>query len=208
LEVKTAKLPDNSIGFLTSGTPADCARLGFTTLAEQPVDLVVSGINNDTNLGFDVNYSGTVAAALEAAGAGLPAVAASLERSLNYDWETAGQILKTVVENYSAWNIPLGVMLNLNIPQKPQDLNLWWCRPDTIPNPDYYEKTAGPEGIALYTRLRNEDPHASASEDIDFGNDVSLNKAGHITISPLITVNAHLETLNRLQKTMMAQALP
>ncbi|MDR1608246.1 MAG: 5'/3'-nucleotidase SurE, partial [Deltaproteobacteria bacterium] len=108
LEVKPRTLPDGAIGYAITGTPADCSRLGFTMLVPEPVDLVISGINNDFNLGYDVNYSGTVAAALEAAGAGYLSIAASLERSSNYDWLGAGAILMDVVENLPQWSIPIG----------------------------------------------------------------------------------------------------
>ncbi|MDR1083636.1 MAG: 5'/3'-nucleotidase SurE [Deltaproteobacteria bacterium] len=201
IEVLTKPLPDGVLGYCASGTPADCARLGFTTLAGEPVDLVISGINNDTNLGFDVNYSGTVAAALEAAGERIPAIAASLERSAEYDWTGAGEILAGVVSQLSSWAVPLGVMLNLNIPHKPADRNPVWTRAYEIPAPDYFEKKILPEGLAVYTRRRGSNKLKPAEDPVrpEPDNDVALLKSGYITISPIITASTHLETLNRLR---------
>ncbi|MDR1871634.1 MAG: 5'/3'-nucleotidase SurE [Deltaproteobacteria bacterium] len=198
IEVRERPLPDGDLGFAISGTPADCARLGFTTLAPKPVDLVVSGVNNDFNLGFDVNYSGTVAAALEAAGAGYKAIAASLERSDAYDWNLAGSILIKVINNLSAWAIPKGVALNLNIPSQPTDLELVWTKPDGRAAPDTYHQELGPDGLGLYTRLRG-DPLWFLDAEPD--TDLALARSGRITLSPLISVRAHTPTLSRLLAT-------
>jgi 5'-nucleotidase len=195
IEVKPIILPDGALGYATSGTPADCARLGFTVLANEPVDLVISGVNTDTNLGYDVNYSGTVAAALEAAGAGYPAIAVSIARSTHYDWLGAGAILLDVIDNLADWSIPFGVTLNLNIPSQPKTREPIWARVHSQPAPDYYQKQLRPDGTALYTRLRGDDLRLTLEEP---DSDVALSKAGYVTISPLWPVGAHLETLDRL----------
>ncbi|MDR2142070.1 MAG: 5'/3'-nucleotidase SurE [Deltaproteobacteria bacterium] len=194
IAVKTLPLPDGSLGYAIDGTPADCARLGFTTLAPEPVELVVSGINNDTNLGYDVNYSGTVAAALEAAGAGLPALAVSLERSSSADWPLAGEILLAVVAELTGWEIPVGVALSLNIPSQPQDRRPIWAPPQRWPAPDFYSQRTLADGTCLYLRERA-DPLSLEEEP---GCDVALVRAGYVTLTPLTPAGGHQPTLSRL----------
>lgn len=194
-------MPDGALAFAVYGTPADCARLGLTALAKEPVDLVVSGINDDLNLGYDINYSGTVGGAVEAASAGFPAIAASVERSANYDWKRAVHILVAVIDSYSSWNIPQGVAINLNIPAElSTGRNDWfWAKPHPKPADDYYEASPHPDGSVLYKRLRG--PMAqllTEGEDISPTTDVAHALKGHITLSPILGRACHLKTLDRL----------
>ncbi|MDR1043957.1 MAG: 5'/3'-nucleotidase SurE [Candidatus Adiutrix sp.] len=194
-------MPDGALGFAVYGTPADCARLGFSVLAREPVGLVVSGINDDSNLGFDINYSGTVAGALEAASAGYPALAASLERGAGYDWKRAVHILVAVVDSLSSWNLPQGVAVNLNIPDKlSTSRNEWfWTRPHPSPAEDYYEGEPHPDGSVLYRRLRGPAKAvAGADEPGRPDSDVAHALAGHITLSPIMPHACHEPTLKRL----------
>ena len=98
------------------GTPADCVKLGLTTLIKEDIDWVVSGINNGPNLGTDVFYSGTVAAAAEGVLLGVPALAFSLCSFSSRDFSVA----KTIVENLCGkifekkW--ASDTLLNINIP--------------------------------------------------------------------------------------------
>src|SRR5579862_5766098 len=78
LRIAPLSLPDGGKGYATSGTPTDCVTLGYDIIMEGRCDLVVSGINAGANLGWDLTYSGTVAAAIEGAVLGLPAIAISL----------------------------------------------------------------------------------------------------------------------------------
>src|SRR5919106_1604310 len=80
LEVEEVEFGDGTSGFATSGTPVDCVRFAALGLIELEPELIVSGINHGANLGDDITYSGTVAAALEGIMLGLPAIAVSLVR--------------------------------------------------------------------------------------------------------------------------------
>lgn len=203
IKVAPWEMPDKALGFAVYGTPADCARLGFTVLAKEPVDLVVSGINDDYNLGFDINYSGTVAAAMEAAAAGYPALAASAQRSENLDWKTAVHILVAVLDNFSSWNIPQGVAVNLNIPAAlSTSRNEWfWTSPHPAPADDYYRSEPHPDGSVYYQRLRGDGFERTPNDD---GSDLSHARLGHITLSPITPHGVHQATLTRLT----AQAEP
>src|SRR5688500_5657535 len=79
MRVKEVRLADGTQAFASDGAPSDCVALATLGYFEEPIDLVVSGINAGANLGHDVTYSGTVTAAMEAVIAGLPGVAVSLE---------------------------------------------------------------------------------------------------------------------------------
>lgn len=107
--------------FAVSGTPADCAYLALRHLVPTP-DLVLSGINAGSNLGADVWYSGTVAAAREACLQGVSAVAVSLHRppaATGPHWETAGAVAARVARAVLAEPLPDGVYLNVNVPDLP-----------------------------------------------------------------------------------------
>jgi len=191
-------MPDGALGFAVYGTPADCARLGLTTLAREPVDLVVSGLNDDSNLGFDVNYSGTVAAAIEAAAAGRPALAASLERSESMDWELAVQVLAAVVDSLGTWELAPGLAVNLNIPARlTTGRDEWfWTRTKPESSRDYYEGEPHPDGSVLYRRCRPSELAPDPAREP--GNDVEHARRGHITLSPVLPHTCPEAVLARL----------
>ena len=110
-----AGIPAVAVG----GSPADCIALSLLGLVEDSPDIVVSGINRGENMAQDLTYSGTVAAALEAAIDGIPAVAFSLGR-LNADrpedYEVAAQIALPIVKMVLAQGLPPFTILNVNVP--------------------------------------------------------------------------------------------
>ncbi len=115
---------DGDRRFAVSGTPADCVYLALHHILPRKPDLVLSGINRGGNLGHDVHYSGTVAAAREACFARVPAVAVSLhltpgDSTLHYD--TAAAVTRRVIEALRHSRLPDGVYLNLNVPNIPVD---------------------------------------------------------------------------------------
>lgn len=107
-------------GFVVvEGTPTDCVHLALTGLLDGEPDLVVSGINAGGNLGDDVLYSGTVAAALEGRHLGLPAVAVSLVGRNPRHYETAAAVVERLVGTLGRGSIPSGTVLNVNVPDLP-----------------------------------------------------------------------------------------
>ena len=102
--------------YATTGTPVDCVILGFRKILERLPDLVVSGMNHGANLGEDVLYSGTVAAAREAALHGIPSFAVSALGKQKNDFEHASGVLRHLVE--FLWSrVEGGTFLNINIPE-------------------------------------------------------------------------------------------
>jgi 5'-nucleotidase len=107
--------------YYVDGTPTDCVHLALSGLLDNPPDMVVSGINAGPNLGDDVLYSGTVAAAMEGRYLGLPAIAVSLLGKPATHFSSAAQITRRVVERLTHSPLPDDTLLNLNVPDLPGD---------------------------------------------------------------------------------------
>lgn len=107
--------------FYVDGTPTDCVHLAITGLLEQEPDIVISGINHGANLGDDVIYSGTVAAAMEGRFLGLPAIAVSLVGRTGGNFETAARVVLDLVEKLKSHPLPTDTILNVNVPDVPYD---------------------------------------------------------------------------------------
>ena len=103
------------------GTPTDCVHLAITGLLEQEPDMVVAGINSGANLGDDVLYSGTVAAAMEGRFLGLPAIAVSLATDSGGHYETAARVSVDLVRRVLSGALPADTILNVNVPDVPWD---------------------------------------------------------------------------------------
>ena len=104
-----------------NGTPTDCVHLGLHGLLPQVPDLVIAGINMGANLGDDVLYSGTVAAALEGRFLSRPAFAFSLSSRLSDNLATAAYFARKLVEAHEQLELPPRTVLNVNIPNLPLD---------------------------------------------------------------------------------------
>jgi len=120
LRVWETKMSDGTGALTTDGAPSDCVALAVLGMIEGELDLVVSGINPSANLGHDVTYSGTVAAAMEATISGLPGLAISLNSTRNgdhkLDYEPAAEIALKIARQVMQFGLPKGVLLNINVP--------------------------------------------------------------------------------------------
>lgn len=103
------------------GTPTDCVHLAITGLLKQEPDIVISGINAGANMGDDVLYSGTVAAAMEGRFLGLPAIAVSLVGPQLNHYETAAQVVLSLLDDLPNAPLPSDTILNINVPDLPYD---------------------------------------------------------------------------------------
>lgn len=106
------------------GTPTDCVHLAITGLLDTIPDIVVSGINEGANLGDDILYSGTVAAAIEGRFLGIPAIAFSMagrhkHQTTHYHYETAGAVAVKLVKKLLKNLLPAHTILNVNVPNIP-----------------------------------------------------------------------------------------
>jgi 5'-nucleotidase len=126
LWIEEVELGDGTVGYATDGTPVDCVRFARLGLVEGfEAELVVSGINHGANLGDDITYSGTVAAALEGVVLGLPALAVSQQSSAreldfryceDFDFDAAARFAARIVEELEHVPLPTGTLLNVNVP--------------------------------------------------------------------------------------------
>ncbi|HHB92425.1 MAG TPA: 5'/3'-nucleotidase SurE [Thioploca sp.] len=118
----TLRVNEASNGFLyVNGTPTDCVHLAMTGLLEELPDIVISGINAGANLGDDVLYSGTVAAAMEGRFLGLPALAISLTNFTPKYYVTAAKVAENILERLQTKSLflPNNTILNVNVPDLP-----------------------------------------------------------------------------------------
>jgi 5'-nucleotidase len=126
LWVEEVPFGDGTVGYATDGTPVDCVRFAALGLVEGfEAELIVSGINHGANLGDDITYSGTVAAALEGVVLGLPAVAVSQQSTARemdfrlgrqFDFDAAAAFTARIVEEIEDVPLPGGTLLNINVP--------------------------------------------------------------------------------------------
>ena len=105
--------------FSVDGTPTDCVHLALTGLLKEDPDIVFSGINNGENMGDDVLYSGTVAAATEGRFLGLPSIAISINSSQPKFFETAAHVAVQLLQQLAKVPLPSDTILNVNVPDLP-----------------------------------------------------------------------------------------
>ncbi len=188
LHVSEVELRDGSSAFTTDGTPVDCVRFGELGLVGERPDLVVAGINYGYNLGDDVTYSGTVAAAFEALLLGIPGIAISqgaptasgsdFRRHESYDFGPAAEFLGRLVGRVIAHGIPDGTLLNVNVPSQPSGVAIG--RLGKRIYRDRLELEADHEGRRRY-RIYGDDP----SYHDEPGTDFRAIAEGHISVTPV-----------------------
>ena len=134
LSVEEVELDDGAIAYATDGTPVDCVRFGDLGLVGERPDLIVSGINHGSNLGDDITYSGTVAAALEGIVLGIPAIAISQQSTARemsflpgrrFDFTISARFGAQLVALLDADPLPAATLLNVNCPAgEPQGIEV------------------------------------------------------------------------------------
>lgn len=179
------------------GTPTDCVHLALTGLAEMDPDIVVAGINHGPNLGDDVLYSGTVAAATEGRFLGLPAIAVSMASHAPRHLETGAAVAVRLVKRLREEPLDSSIILNVNVPDVPDDRIKGYAATrlghrhkaeSVIPATDprgrriYWVGPAGPE------------------QDAGPGTDFHALRSGYVSITPLqvdLTRHSALDSLRR-----------
>ncbi len=182
LTVRSIDLADGSTVLVSSGTPSDCVALALMGLVPRRPDLVVSGINRGPNVGSDVTYSGTVAAAMEAALFGVPAVAISLDAYRDWDFGYAAAFAARLVPEVVRRGLPEGVLLNINVPNLPagEIHGVAMTRLGRRIYRDELELIEESEGKRLY-RMAGLPPGGELLP----GTDLAALAAGYVSITPL-----------------------
>ncbi len=203
LMVSEEELDDELAGIAVDGRPADCTKLALTALwpdrfgKDSLPDIVVSGINAGANIGINVLYSGTVAAAIEAAFLGVPAIAISLHLSRHKtNWHTAARLARYAIEKtiehgigengavrpHDCININLPLCTDEHIDPPTPDLpKLTVCPMNTHPHNDAYEVCRSPAGGTYYWASGSGLDFRSADE----GTDVQAVMSREISVTPL-----------------------
>ncbi len=186
LRVKETHLADGTPALASDGAPSDCVALALLGLIEEKIDLVVSGINPNANIGHDVTYSGTVTAAMEACIAGLPGLAFSLDRPDEYsgeiDYGPCSRIARKLVEAITKQNSIANLLLNINVPGLPEDKikGIHVTRLGLRVYRDELVKRLDPRNRPYYW-IGGEFPTTLSKE----GTDADALKAGYVSITPL-----------------------
>lgn len=197
LRVNRSTLPDGTPLFVTTGTPSDCVGLALLGLVPEWPHLVVSGINHGPNLGHDITYSGTVAAAMEAAVYGIPAIAASqdLQEERAGDLDFAAEVVARLARRVLDTGIAAHSLLNVNFPAIPRDRvqGIQITRLGRRIYRDVLIERADPKGRPYY--WIGGEPPDGVPED---GTDVGALANGYVSVTPLnlnMTDHAQLASL-------------
>ncbi len=190
-----AQVLDN--GFIrVNGTPTDCVHLAITGLLEEEPDMVISGINAGANLGDDVIYSGTVAAAMEGRFLGLPAVAVSLVGRKLEHYATAAEAVRRIVIRLQRDPLPPDVILNVNVPDLPwEDLaGFMVTRLGHRHKSEPVIMAADPRGRPIYW-IGESGPEQDAGPGTDF----HAVRSGYVSVTPLQVDLTRHSAIERLQ---------
>ncbi len=161
-----------------SGTPADCVKLALDGLLQSPPDWVVSGINQGSNLGTDVFYSGTVAAALEGFLNGIPSMAVSLTSFTLPEFDPAAQFVCDWLAAHP--RLPQPMMLNVNVPANRAIRGVVTAPLGVRRYIESFDKRVDPRGKVYYW-IAGEVVDSEAAPD----SDIAAAQAGYITMTPL-----------------------
>jgi 5'-nucleotidase len=183
--VRETTLADGSEAITTDGAPSDCVALALMGMIERPVDLVVSGINPNANIGDDITYSGTVTAAMEAVLYRVPGIAFSVDAPQDNekaDYDATAAYCRDITERVLEKGLPQHVLLNVNIPLQPQVTvkGIKITRQGKRIYKDELVRYKDPRGRSFYW-IGGEVP---SGETID-GSDYTTLKQGYISITPL-----------------------
>lgn len=164
------------------GTPTDCVHLAITGLMEEEPDMVISGINSGANMGDDVLYSGTVAAAMEGRFLGLPAIAVSMNSHEGKHYDSAARAVLDLLKRLGHMPLPANTILNVNVPHLP------------------WSEIKGVQATRLGHRhksepmIRSHDPRgrpiywvgaAGPEQDAGPGTDFHAVRSGYVSVTPI-----------------------
>ena len=181
--------------YFVDGTPTDCVHLAITGLFEQEPDVVVAGVNAGENLGDDVLYSGTVAAAIEGRFLGRPAMAVSLCGPEMRYYETAARVARILLQQVMLDPLPANTILNINVPDLPWD------------GLQGFEATRLGHRHKAEPVMRMEDPRGrpvywigppGAEDDSGPGTDFFAVKRGFVSVTPLQVDLTHYTALDKV----------
>ncbi|HSO11765.1 MAG TPA: 5'/3'-nucleotidase SurE [Anaerolineales bacterium] len=201
LRVKETTLADGTSAFASDGAPSDCVAIPLLGFIQEDIDLVVSGINPNANVGHDVTYSGTVTAAMEAVIAGVKGIAVSLHSPEGHqgalDYSTAAIVGRHVAEKVITDGLPKDVVLNVNIPYRQEEeiAGYMITRQGLRVYRDALDVRVDPRGKPYYW-IGGEAPTGIDEPGTDFG----ALENGYVSITPLQLDLTHYKAMDVLKK--------
>jgi len=188
---------DHFRGTGVSGTPVDCVKMALGTVFRFQPDLLISGINSGANVGVDVLYSGTVAAATEAALVGTPSMAVSVDHFNPGDLTEQARYTAGLLDRIDWQGLPAKRVLNLNFPDCPleQSRGLKCCPQTSAVYEDWYEKRRDPRGRDYYWLCGE-----ILKENLEPETDRTLLTQGSITLTPLTFDFTDRELMRKLEQ--------
>ncbi|MCG6913293.1 5'/3'-nucleotidase SurE [bacterium BMS3Abin03] len=169
-------------GYAVDGTPADCIKIGIRNILKETPDLVVSGINHGSNTAINIIYSGTVSGAREASIMDIPSIAISVTSHTARDFEYAGKIAKLLAAKIEKHGLPLGTLLNVNVPDLPEAeiSGILVTKQGKSKWDDIYEKRTDPYGHDYYWLTGD---LTDADKDLEF--DQAAIKKNYVAVTPI-----------------------
>lgn len=169
--------------YSVTGTPCDCIHLGSHRILSTKPDMVIAGINRGANLGDDVLYSGTVAAAMEGRSLGFPAVAISLAGKECKHYQVAANFILKLLKNIRSFQLDSNIILNVNVPDLPTEeiKGIEFTRLGSRHRADTIVPGEDPKGEPIYWIGPPSKP-----QDVVEGTDFDAINRGFISITPLV----------------------
>lgn len=186
LRVQEVQLADGTPAYACDGAPSDCVALAVMGFVNEPVDLVVSGINPMANLGHDVTYSGTVTAVMEGIIWNIPGIAFSLDAGKHghepVDYSAAARVARLLTRLVLRRGLPKGVFLNVNIPDLPtEDIKgVQLTQQGLRVYRDRLDERLDPRGRAYYW-IGGDSPTGVP----ETGTDIGALAEGYVSVTPL-----------------------
>jgi 5'-nucleotidase len=179
-----------------SGTPVDCIKLGILEILKKKPAMVISGINPGANVGININYSGTVSAAKEAALYGIAAIAVSMEGNNTIHYGDVAIFIEKLVEKVAQNGLAPGTFLNVNFPNLPMKkiAGVRVCRQNTALYSEYIEKRIDPRNNIYYWQGFDAIP---CDKDSDLDSTAVYQK--YISITPIKCDMTDYQTLEKLK---------
>lgn len=182
LRATRVRLNGSPNSWAISGTPADCIKLAVLELLDRHPDLVIAGINPGANVGINLNYSGTVAAAKEASIYGLCAMAVSIQNGASIHYDAAAGYVAHIAPIVYAKGLPVGTFLNINMPNLPFDrmAGVRISRQGADLYGEYVEKRQDPRNGTYYWQGTESEPEYTSKDA-----DGAVLNASFISITPV-----------------------
>lgn len=182
-------------GWAVSGTPADCVKLAISALMEHKPDMIISGINQGSNTGINIIYSGTVSAATEGSINDVPSFAVSLTSFTSKDFTVAARFAANLARKFAEFQLPRGVFLNVNVPALTANeiKGVKITRQGKAHYEEIFHRRFDPKG-KVYFWMDGE----RVAEEEDPNIDEQAVRSGYISITPVHYDMTHYPTLGRL----------